>query len=156
MPLDQIANIAEIVGATLVVVTLIFLTLQIRQNTLALRASSMQEAMQSEMEFASILLHDVAVWEKVVSGAPLESGKETRTAILLFNVFMIDTESRFHQFNAGFLDAQAWHGRHSTMWDVVRFPVFSRWRTSLGGLSHSADFLAMLDGLLEVDRDDIQ
>ena len=154
MPLDQIANIADIVGATLVVVTLIFLTLQIRQNTQALRATTIQAAMQSEMEFASILLKEVGVWEKVITGAPLESGKETRIAILLFNVFMIDTESRYHQFNAGYLDAQAWNGRLSTMWDVVRFPIFPRWRASLGGLSHSADFLAMLDGLLEVDREE--
>ena len=53
MGLDQVANIAEIIGVVLVVLTLIFLTLQIRQNTRAIRASTMKSALQSEMEFAA-------------------------------------------------------------------------------------------------------
>ena len=147
MDLGQIANIAEIVGVVLVIITLAFLTLQIRQNTQALRATTLQSAMQSEMKFASILLTDAAVWEKVVTGAPIASGEETRKSILLFNVFMTDTESRYHQFNAGNLDARAWSGRLGTMPEVVKLPTFKLWRNSLGGLSHSSDFLKLLDEL---------
>ena len=40
MPLEQIANIAEIVGMIVVAVTFIFLTLQMRQNTKALRSAA--------------------------------------------------------------------------------------------------------------------
>lgn len=138
----------------LVVLTLIFLTLQIRQNTQAIRASTMNSAMQSEMEFAGLLLTDAETWDKVLSAAPIGVGAETRKAILLFNVFMIDTESRFHQFNSGYLDAQAWDGRRGTLPDVVRLPVFKIWRYSFGGLSHSADFLALLDGLAAEPRDE--
>lgn len=156
MALDQLANIADIVGATLVVVTLIFLALQIRQNTKAVRATTIQSAMQSEMEFAAILIQDAATWEKVLTSAPLAKGEETRKGIMLLNIFMIDTESRFHQFNAGYLDAQAWNGRFGTLTDVVRLPIFKLWRYSLGGLSHSADFLALLDRLLPEDRDNHQ
>ncbi len=154
MPLDQIANIAEIVGVILVVVTLAFLTLQIRQNTAALRATTIQAAMQSEMEFANILVRDADIWDKVLSGIPLSERVETRKGIMLFNIFMIDTESRYHQVNAGFLDEQAWTGRMGTMWDVVRLPIYERWRHSMGGLSHSADFLKMLDDLLLEERDE--
>ena len=147
MDLDLVANVAEIVGVILVVVTLVFLTLQIRQNTQAIRAATMNSAMQSEMEFAGLLLTDVETWDKVLTGAPVAHGGEARKAILLFNVFMIDTESRFHQFNSGYLDAQAWNGRRGTLPDVVRLPAFKLWRYSFGGLSHSADFLDLLDGL---------
>ena len=56
MALDQYANIAEIVGLVIVVVTLKFLTLQIRQGTKAIRSTTIQSVMQSEMAFSQILV----------------------------------------------------------------------------------------------------
>ena len=42
MTLDQIANIAEITGVVIVVITLIYLSVQLHQNTQALNSSSAQ------------------------------------------------------------------------------------------------------------------
>ena len=111
MALDYYANIAEIVGVILVVVTLVFLTPQIRQNTRALRSTTIQSVMQSEVAMMSILVENADTWEKIISGMQLASGEETRRAIVLFNVYMIETESRYHQFKTGYLDAQPWDGR---------------------------------------------
>ena len=147
MALDQYANIAEIVGVIIVIVTLVFLTLQIRQNTKALRSTTIQSVMQSEMGFLSIVIDNAGTWEKVVTAAPLSSGEETRKAILVFNAFMIDTESRYHQYKSGYLEAQPWEARLGTLPDVVILPTFKLWRKSLGGLSHSAEFLELLDSL---------
>ena len=154
MNLDQIANIAEIIGVVLVVVTLAFLTVQIRQNTLAIRATTMKAAMQSEMEFAAMLLSEAGVWERLLSDAPFTEGEETRKCILLFNVFMIDTESRFHQYTAGFLDAQAWEGRYASLSRFKKLSAYGLWRTSLGGMSRSADFLELMDNLVVEEPDD--
>ena len=98
MSIDYYANIAEIIGVILVVVTLVFLTLQIRQNTRALRSTTIQSVMQSEVAMMSVMVENSATWEKILSGANIQPGNETRKAILLFNVYMIDTESRFHQY----------------------------------------------------------
>jgi hypothetical protein len=148
MNLDHIANIAEIIGVILVVVTLAFLTLQIRQNTQAIRAATMKSTMESEVEFAALLLQEAGVWEKILTGAPIAEGEETRKSILLFNVFMIDTESRFHQFNVGYLDKQAWDGRYSSLSSISKLPTYDLWRTSIGGMSRSADFLELMDDLV--------
>lgn len=145
--LENIANIAEIVGVVLVLVTLVFLTLQIRQNTRAIRSTTIQAVMQSEMAFSEILMTNAALWEKVVSGAALEPGTETRGAIILFNVFMIDTETRFHQYRSGYLDAQAWNGRMQTLPEVIALPIYETWRQSYGGRSHSKAYLDLLDQL---------
>ena len=101
--------------------------------------------MQSEMAFSQILVENSETWDKILSAQPLASGAETRKAIVLLNVFMIDTESRYHQFQSGYLDAQSWDGRLSTLPDIVDLPTYQLWRKSLGGLSHSADFLSLLD-----------
>ncbi len=154
MALDQYANIAEIVGVVIVVVTLVFLTLQIRQGTKAIRSTTIQSVMQSEMAFSQILVENSDTWDKILSAQPLSNGAETRKAIVLFNVFMIDTESRFHQFQSGYLDAQSWEGRLSTLPEMVGLPVYQLWRKSMGGLSHSADFLSLLHNLLRSHNDD--
>ncbi len=145
MALDKFANIAEIVGVVIVIVTLVFLALQIRQGTKAIRATTIQAAMQSEMSFSQFLVENADIWDKILSAQPLASGTETRKSIILFNVFMIDTESRYHQFQSGYLDAQSWEGRLRTLPELVRLPVYQLWRKSPGGLSHSADFLSLMD-----------
>lgn len=66
---------------------------------------------------------------------------------MLFNVFMIDSESRNQQYETGFLDPQSCQARFRTLPSIVRLPIFEEWRKSIGGLSHSADYLAMVDRL---------
>ncbi len=143
--LEQIANIAEIIGVTLVLITLIFLTLQIRQNTRAIRSTTVQAVMQSDMAFAQILVEHAALWDKVLSGGMPEPGAETRRATIIFNIFMIESETRYHQFQLGHLGEQEWQARLRTVPMMVRLPMFPVWRQSLGGHSHSEDFLELLD-----------
>ena len=158
MAIDHYANIAEIVGVVIVIVTLIFLTLQIRQNTKAIRSTTIQAVMRSDMAFSKILIEHSDTWDKVLTAEPLASGAETREAIILYNVFMIDTESRYYQYQSGYLDAQAWGGRLGTLPALVSLPVYQLWKDSFGGLSHSADFLMLLENqsLRQIDEDENQ
>jgi len=143
--LETIANVAEIIGVTLVLVTLVFLTLQIRQNTRAIRSTTIQAVMQSDMTFAQILVDNAELWDRVLAGEMPAKGEETRRAIVLFNLFMIDAETRFHQFSNGFLDEQSWESRLDLLPHLVTLPVFALWRKSLGGRSHYRDFLEIVD-----------
>ena len=143
--LEYYANIAEIIGVVSVLVTLVFLILQIRQNTQAIRSETIQAVMQSEMALSTLLVEHADIWEKVLSGVPLADGPEARQAIILYNCLMIDTETRYHQHLSGFLDAQSWQGRLNMLPKMVSLPVFPAWRQSFGGRSHAADFLELID-----------
>jgi hypothetical protein len=143
--IEYYANIAEIVGAILVVATLAFLILEIRHNTRALRATTIQAVMQSEMALASFLVDNAETWEKVLAGTPLEPGIEMRKGIITFNVYMLDTENRYHQHLAGLLDSKSREGRRNTLPEIVALPIFTEWRRSFGARSHAADFLALID-----------
>jgi hypothetical protein len=145
--LEYYANIAEIIGVVSVVVTLVFLILQIRQNTQAIRAETIQAVMQSEMALSTLLVEHADVWAKVLSGASLAAGAETRQAIILYGVVMVDTENRFHQFLAGYLDTKTWQGRMQMLPKMVSMPIFPVWRQSFGGQSRAADFLDLIDGI---------
>ena len=145
MDIQFYANVAEIVGGILVVVTLIFLTVQIRQNTQAMRSTTIQSTMQSEMAFSNILVQNADVWEKMLTAQPLSEGEETRRAIVIYNTFMIDTESRWQQYRHGYLDVQNWEGRSSQLGHIVSLPIYQLWKHSPGALSHSPEFLALLE-----------
>ena len=132
-------------GAIAVVVTLLYLARQMRDSNRETRAATLQSTMHLEMEVMSKLLENAAVWEKVVTGMPLEKGEETRRGILLFNLLMTETESRFHQFEAGYLDPAAWERRIPAVRWAVGNPIYSKWRSSPGALSRSESFLNLLD-----------
>jgi hypothetical protein len=145
MSWEVAASIAEVVGAIAVVVSLVYLAVQIRSNTRAAKANAYELAIQSEMETAVVFTEHVEIWDKIITGQPLSEGAEQRAGILLYNLLMLDSERRYQQYARGYLDAQPWEARHRTLPAIVSLPVFRLWRRSLGAQSHSADFLKLVD-----------
>ena len=65
--------------------------------------------------------------------------------ILLFNLLMTDSENSYHQSESGYLEAGKWEALVSTLTPLVRLPMYEIWKKTIGGLSHSADFMELLD-----------
>ena len=149
MKLTDLASIAEIIAAIGVIFSLIFVGLQINEGNQETRAATIQAASDAEAFMIATMVNHSETWDKVVIGAPLESGAETRKGINLYNFLMVDTENRYHQFHSGFLDAASWEGRLSILQPIVRLPIFKIWRESFGAKGHSAEFLELLDSLAE-------
>ena len=146
--LQELASIAEILGLIAIVPSLIFVGVQLGRGNREARAAAFQAAMKSEIDVSAILAEHAGTWDKVIKGAPLASGEELRKGMILFNVLMSDSEGRYHQFKAGYLHVQSWEARHSALAPMVILPIFEIWGSSPGGLSHSADFLKLLDGMV--------
>jgi hypothetical protein len=142
---DVAASISEVVGAAAVVISLVYLAIQVRENTTATKAAAFEATIQSEMDLAANFVAKADVWDKVLTGAPLTAGAERRTAIILFNMLMLDTARRYRQFLVGHLDEPAWEARRGTLPDLVSLPIFEFWRPSMGAKGHEAGFLKLLD-----------
>ncbi len=149
MKLTDWASIAEIIAAIGVIFSLIFVGLQINEGNQETRAATIQAASDAEAFMIATIVNHSETWNKVVTGALLESGAETRKGINLYNFLMVDTENRYHQFHSGFLDAASWEGRLSILQPIVRLPIFKIWGESFGAKGHSAEFLELLDSLAE-------
>ena len=143
--LAQLASLAEIIASIAVVLSLIFVGLQISEATRETKAATLRSAADSELFMAATVLNHASTWDKVLNSEPLASGEESRTGIILFNLLMIESENRYHQFQAGFLTAQSWEGRHATLRSLTKLPIYTVWRDSPGAKGHSADFLDLLD-----------
>ena len=147
MSIQDWAAIGEIVGAIVVVVTLIYLAAQIRDSNRERRAATVQATLDSDLFLGATIARHAGTWDKVLAGLPLESGKETRRALNLYNLIMIESENRHHQFNSGYLSAQIWEGRLASLRPIVVLPMFEEWKKTPGGLNHTADFLDLLHSL---------
>ncbi len=95
MPLDQIANIAEIIAAALVIVSLLYVGVQVRQNTRQHRGEALRAAIDE-------LLHRVAQ-----ATADEESANNFRDGLHDFNGMTPNARARFHARMLSLLAAYA-------------------------------------------------
>ncbi len=68
MSLEQLANIAEVFGMIVVAVTLIFLTLQMRQNTKAQRSTTTHNANEMAVAIYNPIVMDEKVADIIMRG----------------------------------------------------------------------------------------
>ena len=80
MKLSDWASIAEIIAAVGVILSLIFVGLQINEGNQETRAATVQAAADGEAFVIATTLNHAGLWQKVITGAPLDRGEETRGA----------------------------------------------------------------------------
>ncbi len=140
--LSDLASVAEIVAATGVILSLLFVGFEIRDGNQETRAATVQATVDSEMAFQSELLRYADTWEKVVRGVSLSDGEEARRGIILYNMMMTLNEDRYYQFNSGYLEREP---AVLTSTRLTAFPIYEIWRNSAGANSRSPEFLELLD-----------
>jgi hypothetical protein len=145
--LSEWAAVAEIIAAVGVILSLIFVGLQISEGNQETRAAFIQAASDSDARMITTLISHKDTWEKVLTGAPLEEGAELRGAILLFNLLMVNMDNRYNQFRSGFLDNNSWDGFESILSPLIKLPIFKIWRETPGAHAHTTEFLNLLDSL---------
>jgi hypothetical protein len=140
LKLSDWASIAEVLGAIAVVVSLLFVGFQIGEGNREARATRVQAALDSEMVFQAAILREASVWEKIVTGAPLAAGQETRKGIILYNMLQTQNENRYLQMQSGYLEH-----RTSDLLRTASLPFYEIWRESPGAKSRSPEWLEILD-----------
>ena len=107
MTLEQGANLAEIFGVIVVVVTLIYLSVQVRQGTELLRSESRQALVTNDLASLSANFNNADVFAKYVSGEELSAEDQLRLSFM-FTLDLRNREFEYFQYANGLLDEQAW------------------------------------------------
>ena len=143
MSLQDWGAIGELFGGVAIIVSLLYVGLQIKHGNREARAATLQATLDSEMSFQAEAMRYAGTWEKIVTGVHLAEGEETRTAILLYNMMMTLYQNRYYQFKTGYLD------HPPVTEEAVTFPMYEIWRASGGAKNRSPEFLVFLDGQRE-------
>jgi hypothetical protein len=140
LKLSEWANIAEVLGACAIVVSLIFVGVQISDGNRETRAATVQSALDAEMAFQAEILRYADTWLKVVSGQPFSDDVEERRGIILYNMMMTQNENSYVQMKVGFLEAST-----ETLAEGVSWPIYEIWTRSGGYRGRSLEFREFLD-----------
>ncbi len=144
---EAIGAIAELLGALGVVVTLIYLAIQIRQNTISTRTSSYQAAVAAGTEWSRGVGLDADASRIISSGSidllSLPAEEQARFGMLMSSLFR-NFENIFYQHKQGALDDVVWSGWSWRMRSTFAVPgVRVWWQDNRSG--YAEDFATYLE-----------
>jgi putative salt-induced outer membrane protein YdiY len=120
---DAIGAIAEVLGALAVFLTLVYLALQIRQNTKAVRSSAVDASINSVMSVRGMMAQDSELADIFLRGnadpASLTANEYLRYRLLLQNV----TWSAWNVYSqASYADTGVWNSQKAVMQRIFLSP----------------------------------
>ena len=147
MTLEQGAYLAEILGVIVVVVTLVYLSVQVRQGTELLRSESRQALVTNDVASLASNFQNADVFAKYVAGNEMSAEDQLRMSFM-FALDLRNREFEYFQYTNGLLDEQTWLAyrhviliNHSTGRGRV-------WWDEIGREIVDAEFAKLVDELL--------
>ena len=155
MTLEQSAYLAEIVGVFAIVVSLVYLSLQVRQNTRTTRLETVQTISSEFNNFNDMLASSGELADIYHRGVfdfqSLNTTEQVRFSLLLMRVFRTWYEQYFH-WRKGALDAEFWHSRNVQLADAFQYPGW-QWVWSARRHQYAKGFQEFIDNLVTAAKD---
>jgi hypothetical protein len=130
MSLEDLGNIGEFVAAVAVVVSLVYLAVQIRQNSRWLRASIVQAVAGSFMDFNQTVAANpqlMRVYQIGLEDFARLSEEERRQFLHLITSVFRFAEQMFYQYRRGTLEEQMWQGYAENILFIYQQPSVRQW-----------------------------
>lgn len=147
MTLQDLGSIGEFLGSLGVIISLIYLAIQIRQNTRSVRAATHQAFVEVNSSFAALLLNNDSMARVYRIGiddySKLNEDEQVQFDMLMVTYFR-NMQSLFHQHNTGMLEDQVWEGSVRNMLWYIRQPGVLEWWKSRRRM-FSTPFCAFLE-----------
>jgi hypothetical protein len=149
LKLSDWASVAEIIAAVAVALSLIFVGLELQQNTAASESATREAINRKDIEFLSLFVDPTVVAVanvKAQNGESLSEFEESQLVATEYVNFII-FEHSYYQYRKGVLEAEEW-ARHENIIRLVwqdwpyAHTMWSRYRDTF-----SPDFVALIDGL---------
>lgn len=147
---EAISAIGEIVGATAVVVSLLYLAVQVRQNTKVARAATRTALARDQQAAASDLVtgDDMArIFHAHINGEDVEPHQMIRLQARAYRDFRF-WDNAHYQFREGMLSAEEWNGIRENLKQLLLY--VKAYRTYWDGerTSYSTRFQEEVDRML--------
>lgn len=110
MTLEELANLGEFVGGVAVIISLLYLAVQIRQNTKAVRSASYHQAAEQTWSALLAIAQDQSLAQAVsnlVAGRDLSPADQTRVAAVDTSL-LFGFENMLRLQEQGLLDPDVW------------------------------------------------
>ncbi len=148
MTIQDLGSIGEFVAALATLATLLYLAIQIRQNTASVRSASAQQILQGIAEFNQFISSDLSLIDLWWRGSEPDalSEQEWHRFLALASSFILRLELMFINHREGLLPVQVWEAQVNGMRHVLAAPAMQRWFSEYGSMVH-ADFRYFVEEL---------
>lgn len=147
MTLEEINYVAQTVGVIAIFVSLVFLAIQVRQNSAITRAQVHQQVADAFTVYLETMANHSSVVFAGTSGkdgmAPLSDEELLRFSFIMAGLFKI-WENAFYQHKSGFLDERSWQSNVTWMLTWFHMPGVQLWWGVRKGL-FAKEFQAFLE-----------
>ncbi len=124
---EAISAISEIVGAIAVVITLIYVAMQIGQNTKMMRSGAKQSLTATTQNLIYKAIDYSAEWVKLTTGDEPATPEEDTRMSLLVRAMLRGFESQCYQYEAGLLEEDEWYALRTAIKDICALPGVNRY-----------------------------
>lgn len=147
MNLEQYVQVAELIASVAVVVSIVYLGLQVRQSTRVNSATARHALSQFALEFSMFKAEHADRLARVTSQVDLSDGD---LVFRSFNHMMIflHAETYFHHYELGLMPAKHWNGYVKYVTDYLSTPGVDEFWSDVGP-AFSVDFSKWVDELFE-------
>lgn len=150
MTVEDINAIGQAVAVVATIASLVFVGLQVRQNTRALKATSHHAVTDSFNAVNALIISDQKVarlWRLGLADWETLDEDERMSVSYMFLAYMRIFETLHYQFSTGVLEPKLFEAELNTLkWSVANPGVRAWW---IGNpISFSAEFRAFIDGLI--------
>ena len=131
---DAVAAIADLLGAAAVFVSLLYLAIQTRQNTQALRSAAFHQVRDSFSEVSLAMSQNpelLAVVGRAIRDEDLSDSEQVQVNFI-FTTMTRKGESAYFQANEGHLQLESWLGIRATLVSLLSNPRGIAWLESVG------------------------
>jgi len=128
MTIAEIGAIGEFIGAIAVVVTLVYLAIQMRQNTNALKLNAVRSVTEELQDMFSLAASSLELSEIIVKAAAhgeLQGSERARYYMFTNNLVRV-YENAFFLSRAGVVDRTHWEGMTRMMIDYTSMAGFQK------------------------------
>jgi hypothetical protein len=125
MNLNDLANLGQIIGAIAVVISLIYVAMQIRQNTNAVRAATAQSVHEHFASWYHLLASDESLSQIVIDGLKdyvSLSEKDKARFVATFMAFLSYSQNAFFKWRKELLEQPLWMGWELLIMNLVSAP----------------------------------
>lgn len=151
MTLEEIYYISQIVAVVGIFASLIFVGVQLRQNTKALKASSHHAVTDSFNAINNMMANDPAFarrWRLSLAGDEGLDEDERVSVSFMRLAYMRIFETIYYQYKNGTLDKKLFDAELMTLkWTATEHPGFRSWWVE-NPISLSTEFRGFIDGLI--------
>ena len=125
MTLSDLGDLGDFLGGIGVIVTLVYLAIQIRRNTYAVRSASLDSAYAAHMEFQRTVWSDSELnklwFDGLLGKRELSDTERERFLFMVISCARL-WEGAYFKVNEGSLESKAWIGLNEELAGVFAFP----------------------------------